>query len=173
MKSAARPPLLLACAATVTLALTACHATVDARWATTDDTVYHWQKAMPSLPIEVRGQLPNASSEQIARAIPNASAAPSIESAPRLVVELGNDASPRGDTYCAKSGQDQASAAPGTALGVTLTLCDGTRLVASSHSPLDAKQATVADLPHQIDRLKKLTLIGIARSPAQYTETNG
>lgn len=173
MKSATRSSLL-ACAATVTIALTGCHATVDARWATMDDTVYHWQKAMPNLPIEVRGQLPSATNEQIAHAIPNALATQSaVGDAARLVVELGNEEAPRGDTYCTQPGKAATTAGVAKAPGLTVSLCDGTRLVASSHAPLDANQATVAELPHQIDRLKKLTLIGIARSPTQYTVSNG
>lgn len=107
-----RIPLLLTCAASVTTALAGCHATIDARWATTDDTVDHWEKAAPSLPIEVRGQLPSATAEQIARAIPNAVPAQSLEnagsnrtvndSAPRFVLEIGNDAVPHSNTYCTK-----------------------------------------------------------------------
>ena len=183
MKSLLRPPLLLACAMTVTTVLAGCHATVDARWATTDDTVDHWKKAVPNLPIEVRGQLPNASNEQIAHAIPNAIRAQSMAStginhsvddpAPRLVVEVGSDVSPHDDAYCAKPSKDQMNATTGAPLALTVTLCDGTRLVASSRSPLNPNKASVTDLPRQIDRLKNLTLIGIARSPAQYTDIQG
>ncbi|WP_430390685.1 hypothetical protein [Dyella sp. 20L07] len=181
MKTAVRIPFLLACAALMTTVLAGCHATVDARWATMDDTVYHWERAVPKLPIEVRGQLPNASNEQIARAIPNANPAPSLASAgnghaagdtaQRLVVEVGNHASPNNDAYCATPTEEHASTHSESQLAITLTICDGTRLVASSRSPLDPNKTTVDDLPRKIDRLKTLALIGISRSPAQYTQT--
>jgi hypothetical protein len=165
----------------VTAVLAGCHATIDARWATTDDTVNRWEKAAPNLPIEVRGQLPSATSEQIAHAIPNAVSAQTPEStgskhavndsAPRFVLEIGNDALPHSNAYCTKPSAGSANAASPTPLTLTLTLCDGTRLVASSRTPLDPDKVSVANIPRRIDHLKNLTLIGISRSPAQFVET--
>ncbi|HET6552797.1 MAG TPA: hypothetical protein VFG49_04595 [Dyella sp.] len=178
-----RPPLLLACALTLTTMLAGCHATVDAQWATTDDTVYHWERAVPKLPIEVRGQLPDASNEQITHAIPNAISAQPLKIAgsshasndpsARLVVEVGNGPSPHDNAYCTRQDEHQTSAGQAGPVALTVTLCDGARLVASSRSPLKPSGTTVADLSRQVDRLKNLTLIGIARSPAQYTNIQG
>jgi hypothetical protein len=169
---------LLVCALAMIAALAGCHATVEAKWATTDDTVYRWEKAAPNLPIEVRGQLPGATHAQIVQALPHAlpvntaddmaSGAARNTQSERWVVELGDAVKPD-NTYCSQP----ARSAPGSAaapLALTVALCDGHRLVATSQSPLDANKASVGDLPRKINRLKNLTLIGIARSPAQYVE---
>jgi hypothetical protein len=170
MKTSLVPRLFLICAMTTTAMLAGCHATVDARSTTAEDTVYRWEHALPNLPVEVRGQWPNATDEQIAHALPHAVPALGTNDQPvaRLVVEAGNDASLHTDAYCANPNPAQATPAPATHLTLSLTLCDGTRLVASSRSPLDADKSKVEDISRQVDRLKNLMLIGIDESPAQY-----
>jgi hypothetical protein len=167
----------------MSVVLAGCHATVDARWANNDDTVDHWSRAMPNLPIEVRGALPNASNEQIASVIPNAvadtatavAAEKHAANAPdaRLVMELGHAATPSNDSYCAKPAQQEAAAPATAGLTLTLTLCDGSRLVASSRTPINPEKVTVEELPRRVSRLKNLTMIGISRSPAQFVEIQG
>ena len=165
----ARPTLLIACALLATTLLAGCHATTDARWTTADDTVYRWEHALPTLPMEVRGQLPNITHEQIAQAFPGVLPVhePVDHPAARLVVDAGNDAPPADDAYCATPPARQATTTSRTPLALTMTLCDGTRLVASSRSQVDPGKSNLEDLPRQIDRLKNLMLIGIDESPAQ------
>ena len=164
-----RPTLLVACALLATTLLAGCHATTDARWTTADDTVYRWERALPSLPVEVRGQLPSLTHEQIAQAFPRALPArqPADHPAARLVVDAGSDVPPADDAYCATPAPNHVSTVSRTPFALTLTLCDGTRLVASSRSLVDPGKSNVEDLPSQIDRLKNLMLIGIDESPAQ------
>jgi hypothetical protein len=177
MKTSLIPRALIACAVTTTAMLAGCHATVDARSTTPDDTVYRWEHALPNLPVEVRGRWPNATDEQVTHAIPRSLSLPyaSDQPAARLVVEVGPDGSPRTDAYCAtpNPAQGRADPAPAAHLTLTLTLCDGMRLVASSRTPLDADEGTVEHLPRQLDRLKNLILIGIDESPAQRVHIQG
>mgnify|MGYP006951077849 FL=1 len=165
----ARPTLVIACALLATTLLAGCHATTDARWTTADDTVYRWEHALPNLPVEVRGQLPNVTREQIAQAFPRAIPArePVEHPVARLVVDAGSDALPADDAYCATAAPAQANNASRTPFALTMTLCDGTRLVASSRSLVDPGKSNVEDLPRQLNRLKNLMLIGIDESPAQ------
>lgn len=164
--------------AATTLMLAGCHATVDARWASSDDTVDHWKKAMPSLPIEVRGALPDATNQQIAAAIPNGKALGSASdhgadfTAPRLVVELGQGPKPHDDAYCGKPTEDRAASSSAKA-AMTLTICDGTRLVVSSRTPIDPAKTPVSTLPGRVDSLKKLALIGISRSQIEGYQIQG
>lgn len=159
--------------AAATLMLAGCHATVDARWANSDDTVDHWKKAMPSLPIEVRGALPDATNQQIAEAIPNSEAVGAANLAsPRLIVELGQGPKPQDDAYCSKPMQETAVNA-GTKTAMTLTICDGARLVVSSRTPLDPTKTPVSTLPKRVDNLKKLALIGISRSQIEAYQIQG
>ena len=127
------------------------------------------EHALPTLPVEVRGQLPNITHEQIAQAFPRALPArePGDHPAARLVVDAGGDAPPADDTYCVTPAPGQAAATSKTPFALTMTLCDGTRLVASSRSQVDPGKSSLEDLPRQIDRLKNLMLIGIDESPAQ------
>lgn len=166
---AARPTLLIACALLAATLLGGCHATTDARWTTADDTVYRWEHALPALPVEVRGQLPNVTQEQIAQAFPHALPVrePVGHPAARLVVDAGSDAPPADDSYCATPAPRESNTVSGTPFALTMTICDGTRLVASSRSLVDPGRNTVEDLPRQIDRLKNLMLIGIDGSPSQ------
>ncbi|AIF48211.1 hypothetical protein HY57_13600 [Dyella japonica A8] len=158
------------------LLLTGCHATVDARWANSDDTVDHWKKAMPSLPVEVRGALPGATNQQIAQVIPNAKtmdgSAGTLVS-PRLVVELGEPAKPRDDAYCAKPAPAVATGGSPAQQTMTLTICDGARLVATSSKPLDVAHTPVSELPKRLDSLKKLALIGIAHTQTEAYQIQG
>jgi hypothetical protein len=165
----------MACALVATILLTGCHATTDARWTTANDTVYRWEHAMPTLPVEVRGQLPTITNAQIAQAIPRALPArqPADQTAARLVVDAGNDLAPTNDAYCAATESAPAAATSRTPLALTLSLCDGPRLVASSRSQVAPGKTHVDDLPRQIDRLKNLMLIGIDESPAQYVHIQG
>nr|WP_199040659.1 hypothetical protein [Dyella sp. ASV24] len=159
--------------AAATLMLAGCHATVDARWANSDDTVDHWKKAMPSLPIEVRGALPDATNQQIAEAIPNSKTEGAANLAsPRLIVELGQGPKPQSDAYCSTSIPDSA-ANLGAKTAMTLTICDGTRLVVSSRTPLDPARTPVSTLPKRVDNLKKLALIGISRSQIEAYQIQG
>jgi hypothetical protein len=159
--------------AAATLMLAGCHATVDARWANSDDTVDHWKKAMPSLPIEVRGALPDATNQQIAEAIPNSKSLGATNLAlPRLIVELGQGPKPQSDTYCSKPAPDSAANSD-TKTAMTLTICDGTRLVVSSRTPLDPAKTPVSTLPKRVDNLKKLALIGISRSQIEAYQIQG
>lgn len=157
-----------------TFALAGCHATVDARWASSNDTVDHWKKAMPTLPVEVRGALPDATNEQIAQAIPNATTVgTSGLTAPRLVVELGNGEKPRDDAYCAAPAKDSATSGAQARVSMTLTICDGTRLVASSRTPIDPAKTPVSALSQRVNSLKKLALIGIARGQIEEYQVQG
>lgn len=164
--------------ALATLMLAGCRTTVDARWTNSDDTVDHWKKAMPKLPVEVRGALPDATSQQIAEVIPNAKAAdanastPAHLMSPRLVVELGQGAKPHDDTYCAKPAQDTAGSTAGTQT-ISLAICDGARLVATSSKPIDPARTPVSALAGRVDSLKKLALIGIARSQIDEYQIQG
>ena len=165
--------IALACAAAMLL-LTGCRTTVDARWATSDDTVDHWKRAMPKLPVEVRGALPDATNEQIAEVIPNAKATAAGIAVPRLVVELGQAGKPKDDAYCAKpTPNDAGSAAQVQTTTITLAICDGARLVATSSKPLDAAHTPVSALPGRVDNLKKLALIGISRSQIEAYQIQG
>lgn len=166
----ARPTLLMACALVATTLLAGCHATADARWTTADDTVYRWEHALPTLPVEVRGQLPDATNEQIVQAIPRAHAAGQAGSAAaaRLIVDAGSDATPDGDRYCAADTPARTGTTSTAPRTLNLALCDGTRLVASSRSLVPSGKNTVEDLSRQIGHLKNLMLIGIDESPAQY-----
>jgi hypothetical protein len=157
------------CALFAAALLAGCQATTDARWTTANDTVYRWEHALPTLPVEVRGQLPNVTHEQIAQAFPHALPVrePADHSAARLVVDAGSDAPPADDSYCATPVPGQSGRVSRTPFALTMTICDGTRLVASSRSLVDPGKSTVENLPRQIDRLKNLMLIGIDGSPAQ------
>jgi hypothetical protein len=167
--SVARPSVLLACTLLASTLLAGCHATTDARWTTANDTVYRWEHELPALPVEVRGQLPNLTHEQIAQMLPRALPVrePVNPSAARLVVEAGSDAPPADDAYCTTPAQDPTSTVSRTPLALTMTLCDGTRLVASSRSLVAPSKSNVEDLPRQFDHLTNLMLIGIDESPAQ------
>jgi hypothetical protein len=159
------------------LALSGCQTTMDARWATTGDTVNHWETLDPNLPIEIRGGLPNASHEQVARAIPNAlpQKLSAGNAAPHYVLELSNSnrlsSSDKG--YCAAQVAEPAASSAAKQITATLSLCDGTRLVARSSLPLDFKDANVEQLGHEVDRLKSVMLIGIAKNYAELTEVEG
>jgi len=172
---ATRPTLLMACALAAATLLAGCHATTDARWTTANDTVYRWEHALPTLPVEVRGQLPNVSHAQMAQAIPRALPArqPADPTAARLVVDAGSELAPANDAYCAATAPTPAATTSRTPLALTLALCDGTRLVASSRSQVASGRNNVDDLPRQIDHLKNLMLIGIDESPAQYVHIQG
>jgi len=165
----ARPTLLVACAILATGLLAGCHATADARWTTANDTVYRWEHALPTLPVEVRGRLPNVTHEQIAQAFPHALPVrePVDHPAARLIVDASSDAPPADDTYCATPAPGQSGTVSGTPFALTMTICDGTRLVASSRSLVAPGKSTVENLPRQIDHLKNLMLIGIDGSPSQ------
>src|SRR6187402_1223175 len=166
----ARPTFLMACSLVAATLLAGCHATTDARWTTANDTVYHWERALPTLPVEVRGRLPDATNEQIVQAIPRARAASQAApaSTARLIVDAGSDAVPQGDSYCVTDIPPQASSPSRAPLALNLALCDGTRLVATSRSLVPSGRSGVEDLPRQIARLKNLMLIGIDESPSQY-----
>lgn len=168
---------LMAFAAVVaTLLLTGCHATVDARWASSDDTVDHWKKAMPNLPVEVRGALPGATDAQIAQAIPNArvmSAHDAGLTTARLVVEVGQRATPRDDAYCATPIPAATSASTSAQQTMTLTICDGARLVATSSQPIDPARAPAPELASRVASLKKLALIGISREQTDAYQIQG
>ena len=164
--------IALACA-TAMLLLTGCRTTVDARWATSDDTVDHWKKAMPKLPVEVRGALPEATNQQIAEVIPNAGGTHADVAAPRLVVELGQANKPKDDTYCATPAHDNAGSTPQAQMTITLTICDGARLVVTSSKPLDVAHTPVSAIPGRVDNLKKLALIGISRSQIEDYQIQG
>jgi hypothetical protein len=163
-------------AAAATTVLTACQTTMDARWATNDDTVNRWETVAPSLPIEVRGRLPNATNEQVASAIPNSMTQQSLvnahdhrasnDPAPRFVLELSNEAPAGDNAYCAHRGSEPADSDTAKPLTVTLSLCDGTRLVARSKSPLESRDAAPEYLNGKIKRLKNLMFIGIADDQA-------
>ena len=172
---ATRPALLMACSLVAATLLAGCHATTDARWTTANDTVYRWEHAMPTLPVEVRGQLPNVSNAQMAQAIPRALSArqPADQTVARLVVDAGSDLAPANDSYCAATAPAPVAVASRTSLALTLALCDGPRLVASSRSQVAPGKTHVDDLPRQIDHLKNLMLIGIDESPAQYVHIQG
>ncbi|QNK01453.1 hypothetical protein [Dyella telluris] len=159
-----------------TLLLTGCHATVDARWASSDDTVDHWKKAMPNLPVEVRGALPGTTHEQIAQAIPNAKVMSTHDvdpTAARLVVELGQRATPRDDAYCAAPASAIAAGNAPAQQTMTLTICDGARLVATSSRPIDPAKASVPELASRVASLKKLALIGISREQIDAYQIQG
>jgi hypothetical protein len=156
-------------------ALSGCHTTMDARWATTHDTVNRWEAAGPNLPVEIRGELPNVSNEQIARAIPHgmSKTSPPGDSSAKFVVELGTKVSPESNAYCV--GQNTQPVAPSAMapMTVTLSLCDGARLVARSSSPLDPGDAAVDHLDRKINHLKNLMFIGLAQSRADSIDTQG
>ncbi|KLD67965.1 hypothetical protein Y883_04720 [Luteibacter rhizovicinus DSM 16549] len=165
----------MTCTLFAAILVAGCHATTDARWTTANDTVYRWEHAMPTLPVEVRGQLPNVSNAQMAQAIPRALPArqPADQTAARLVVDAGSDLAPANDAYCAAAAPAPIGTTSRTPLALTLALCDGTRLVASSRSQVAPGKTNVDDLPRQIDHLKNLMLIGIDESPAQYVHIQG
>jgi hypothetical protein len=173
--SVARQSALLACTLFASTLLAGCHATTDARWTTANDTVYRWEHALPTLPVEVRGHLPNVTHEQIAHTFPRVLPLrdPTAHPTARLVVDAGSDAPPADDTYCATPAPSQANTASRTPFALTMTLCDGTRLVASSRSLVSPGKSGVEDLPRQIDHLKNLMLIGIDESPAQRVHIQG
>jgi hypothetical protein len=158
-------------------ALSGCQTTMDARWSTTHDTVSRWETLDPNLPVEIRGGLPNASHEQLARAIPNASPQKlsTAKPAPHFVLELSNSntLSSSDNGYCAAQVAEPPASSAAKPIMVTLSLCDGTRLVARSSSPLDRNGADVEQLGHQVDRLKSVMLIGIAKNYADLTEVEG
>jgi hypothetical protein len=172
-------PIALAWIAITTLA--GCSATVDTRWATSEDTLNHWETLAPNLPVEVRGQLPNASNEQIAQAIPNAvpeqsSASkggtdPVAASIPRFVVEVGRKIPSADSAYCAESSPEQTSISNAPPLTLTLTLCDGSRLVGRSSTLIHSGNAVAGDISHQVRHLKNLTLIDIAKGDPKIVET--
>lgn len=168
---------LLAFACVVaTLLLTGCHATVDARWVSSDDTVDHWKKAMPNLPVEVRGALPGTTDAQIAQAIPNARVMSTHDAgltAARLVVELGPRATPHDDAYCATPRPANVTADASAQQTMTLTLCDGARLVATSSRPIDPARASATELASRVASLKKLALIGISREQTDAYQIQG
>jgi len=166
------PTLLRACAVITAVALAGCQTTVDAQWATRDDTVYRWQHALPTLPVDVRGHLPGTTNEDVVRAIPHA-VSPETHEGARLIVEIGDDAAPRDGSYCSTQGPADTKVDIRAPLMLTLTLCDGLRLVASSSAPLQASKNDTSNLPRQIDRLKNLMLIGIDESPAQFSGIQG
>jgi hypothetical protein len=165
----------MACSLVAATLLAGCHATTDARWTTANDTVYRWEHAMPTLPVEVRGQLPTVTNAQMAEAIPHAFPAqhPAERATARLIVDAGSNVTPANDDYCATTVATPAVTTPRTSLALTLALCDGPRLVASSRSQVAPGKTHVDDLPRQIDHLKNLMLIGIDESPAQYVHIQG
>ena len=165
----------LACAVAVIGSLSGCQTTMDARWATHGDTVNRWEAAGPNLPIEVRGELPNISNQQIARSISNASSQNSVASVPaaRFVLELGSPVPVAGDNYCAAHDAAQPVSHATEPVTITLSLCDGTRLVARSSAPLDATATAEAHLKGNIEHLKNLLFIGLADNQAQSTEIQG
>jgi len=151
--------------------LAGCQATVDTHWATTQDTLDHWEPLVSKLPVEVRGQLPNASNAQIASAIPNALPVQSPVSAgssdpvpaptARLVVQVGGEVPGSDRAYCSEPVSRQASANTAAPTIVTLTLCDGARVVAQSSSTISPGNADAIDLSRKFNHLKNLALIGI------------
>jgi hypothetical protein len=163
--------IAFAFAATTLLMLVGCRTTVDAHWSNTDDTVDYWKKAMPKLPVEVRGALPDATNQQIAQAIPNAGSMPTNPAAPRLVVEVGHAAKPSDDGYCAKSAEASSKTGPQTT--ITLAVCDGSRLVVTSSKALNPATTPASELAKQVESLKKLALIGIARSRTDEYQIQG
>lgn len=170
----AKIPVYLASTLMAAMLLAGCQATVDTRWATTQDTLEYWQPLAAKLPVEVRGQWPDASREQIARAIPNAvfdQSASAAASVPHFVVEMSRDAQGTDNAYCAGPVAGQASAVAATSSTLTLTLCDGTRVVARSSTPVTSADATPADLPRQIAHLENLALIGIEKNEPRLVET--
>lgn len=165
-------PLYLASALIAAMVLTGCQATIDTRWATTNDTLDHWEPLAATMPVEIRGQWPNASREQIARAIPHAVLEPSSADAapgPRFVVEIGSNAPGTDNAYCAAPASGQT--ATGVATTLTLTLCDGSRMVARSSSPMNAANVTPAELSRKIGHLENLALIGIEKNEPRLVET--
>lgn len=174
MKHLTKNPLYLIPALMLTILLAGCQATVDTRWATTQDTLDHWQPLAAGLPVEVRGEWPNASDEQIARAVSNAvfaSASTGAVSAPRFVVEMGSNAPGADNTYCVEKPATQANNAAATPLAMTLTLCDGTRVVAQSSASMRSANVTAEDLSREIDHLKNMALIGIEKNEPHLVET--
>jgi hypothetical protein len=159
------------------VALSGCQATTDARWATTGDTVNRWETLDPHLPVEIRGGLPNASHEQIARAIPNAlpQKLSAGNAAAHFVLELSNSntLSSSDNGYCAAQVAKPEASSAAKQITMTLSLCDGTRLVARSSSPLHLNGAGVEQLGREVDRLKSMMLIGIAKNYAELTEVDG
>lgn len=174
MKLLTKNPLYLISALMLTILLAGCQATVDTRWTTTQDTLDHWQPLAVSLPVEVRGEWPNASHEQIARAIPNAvfaSASTGAAPAPRFVVEMGSNAQEADNSYCAGQPSAQTSRGATTPPTMTLTLCDGTRVVAQSSASVNSANVTAADISREIGRLKNMALIGIEKNEPHRVET--
>lgn len=174
MKKLSKIPVYLVATVMAAMLLAGCQATVDTRWATTQDTLEHWQPLAATLPVEVRGQWPDASREQIARTIPNAVFDPSASTvalAPHFVVEMSGDAQGSDSAYCASPVATHTSAAAAVPLTLTLTLCDGTRVVARSSTPVTSADAALADLPRKIAHLENLALIGIEKNEPRLVET--
>lgn len=159
--------------------LTGCHTIKDAHWATKDDTVARWEHAMPSLPVEVRGQTDRLSNEALISAVRrtlNAAVGEGddgLSEKARFVLEAGGAPQPADDRYCAKAHPVQPLPPAGEVQLMTLTLCDGTRLVGWSQRRMDADAHSPDRLKRLVGQLEDLLLIGIEQSPTQYVNIQG
>lgn len=163
--------------------LAACQETVDARWTTPEDSVYRWSQLEKTAPLELYGQLPNISSDEIIRFVPNATPGELSQGEPtttnasdlskRLVLSIGEHKSPAGNAYCEDRVHGPSMDSSTRSTDLTLALCDGGRLVAWSSTPIDLQEKSPTYIAHKVKRLKSLALIGISQSPAQYSPIDG
>lgn len=159
------------------VALAGCNATVNTRWAETQDSAEAWQDTMTHIPIDVHGTIPGESADQTVNRVTDGTTMASfdaahrgqapLEQSRRIELYVDADTLPRSDSYCAvapmlESINDQRDAAQ-----VVGALCDGPRLVATEVVHLDSRDFPVAQMPQALEKFKSKLLDGLAADPRQ------
>ncbi len=153
--------------------LAGCQGTLENRWVEPEDSVAVWEPRLASILIDVHGELPGVSSQEMVSRIPNATNsarygreghAPALASLQRVELYIGGDAVPTDATYCESSPALRVVAPPDKAV-VAAALCDGTRVVVTVRQQLGA--SAVRDLSGTIREVKSRLTFALSMSPAQ------
>lgn len=119
--------------------MSGCMGSIDARWATGDDTAEKWDALMPALPLDVHSELPDVfSSTEIASATATGKVGALLSPGTNLStlkhVELfaSRRDVPTDDSLCGTAPRYVQDMADHGKVTVTAALCDGPRLVATA-----------------------------------------
>ncbi len=172
----ARPRVALLLALPL-VALAGCNATVNTRWAESQDSAEAWQTTMTHIPIDVHGAIPGESVDQTVNRVTDGttmaafdgahSGQTPLEQAPRIELYVDADKLPQTESYCAVTPTLESVNGKKDAAQVVGALCDGPRLVATEVVHLDSRDLPVAEVSQAVAKFKSRLLDGLASDPRQ------
>ena len=158
-------------------ALAGCNATVNTRWAESQDSAEAWQTTMAHIPIDGHGAIPGESADQTVNRVTDGttmaafdaahSGQSPLEQSRRIELYVDADKLPQTESYCAVTPALESVTGKNDAAQVVGALCDGPRLVATEVVHLDSRGFPVAQVPQAVEKFKSKLLDGLASDPRQ------